>query len=87
MNKVLNIRIHFRPVDTTACELEYTVNAQMAHFHVKIARDGETFTTQIWFPEDERNATDIAYARFQKTNVLALRREGDTWVGHFDFVV
>jgi len=64
------------------------VDYRSAHLHVKIRRDGETFTSQLWFPDDdERNPTDVAYARFRKTNVLALDREAGCLVSRFDFVL
>lgn len=64
------------------------VDYRSAHLHVKIRRDGETFTSQLWFPDDdERNPTDVAYARFQETNVLALDREAGRLVARFDFVL
>ena len=64
------------------------VDYRSAHFHVKIRKDDATFTTQIWFPDDDdRNPTDVAYSRFENTNVLTLDREGETWLGRFDFVV
>ncbi|GEM_PF-534262 len=64
------------------------VDYRSAHLHVKIRRDGETWTSQIWFPDDDdRNPTDIAFSRFAETNVVTLDREDGIEVARFDFVL
>jgi protocatechuate 3,4-dioxygenase beta subunit len=63
------------------------VDYRSAHIHVKIRTNGETFTTQVWFPGDPRNPQDIAYSKFEDTNVVRCEDEGDELTCRFDFVV
>ena len=64
-----------------------TIDYRSAHIHAKIRIDGETFTTQVWFPEDPRNARDIAYWKFKETNVVDYDSDGPPLTARFDFVV
>ena len=64
-----------------------TVDYRSAHIHAKIRIDGETLTTQVWFPEDPRNARDIAYWKFKNTNVVDYENDAPVLTARFDFVV
>ena len=64
-----------------------TVDFRSAHIHVKIRVGEETFTTQVWFPDDARNKLDIAYWAFKKTNVVEYEPGHSVLTARFDFVV
>ncbi|MCY4497860.1 MAG: hypothetical protein OXC14_11295 [Rhodospirillaceae bacterium] len=55
--------------------------------HDQIRIDGDTLTTQVWFPEDPRNARDIAYWKFKNTNVVDYENDAPVLTARFDFVV
>lgn len=53
-----------------------------AHIHVKVSADGfKSLTTQLYFPDDQYNATDHW---FSKDRVIQMKRPGE-WC--FDFVL
>ena len=64
-----------------------TIDFRSAHIHAKVRIGGDTFTTQLWFPDDSRNATDIAYWKFKNTNVVRYDTDGPVLTARFDFVV
>ena len=64
-----------------------TIDFRSAHIHAKIRIDGKTCTTQVWFPEDPRNARDIAYWKFKNTNVVGYDDDAPVLTARFDFVV
>ena len=64
-----------------------SIDYRSAHIHAKIRTDGDTFTTQVWFPDDPRNASDIAYWKFKNTNVVGYDDNGSVLTARFDFVV
>ena len=64
------------------------IDYRSAHQHVKICKDGETFTFQLWFPDDdERNPAHITYGRLREKKVLSLERGANGLVSPFDFVL
>ena len=63
------------------------VDYRSAHIHAKIRTKGKTFTTQVWFPGDSRNAQDIAFWKFKDTNVVRLDRDAVGLRSEFDFVI
>lgn len=55
------------------------------HYHIKVQRSGgETLTTQLYFPDEQRNRQDRI---FDPELLLQLKQEGDTAIGLFDFVL
>lgn len=69
--------------------LETIAPAQYAsrtpHIHVKVqAANRPVLTTQLYFPDEPRNATD---AIFRKELVMKLDKAATTWTGAFDFVL
>ena len=64
-----------------------TIDFRSAHIHVKIRIDGDTFTTQVWFPGDPRNSRDVAYWNFKNTNVVSFDHDAPVPTARFDFVV
>lgn len=72
---------------TRSMSLIGTIDFRSAHIHVKVRTGSDTFTTQVWFPDDPRNATDIAYWAFKKTNVVSYDKDAPTLTARFDFVV
>lgn len=72
---------------THSMSLIGTIDFRSAHIHVKIRTGDNTFTTQVWFPDDPRNATDIAYWAFKNSNVVSYEDDGPTRTARFNFVV
>ena len=64
-----------------------TIDFCSAHFHVTVRIDDGTFTTQVWFPDDNRNASDIACWKFKNTNVISYDSDAPLLTARFDFVV
>ena len=64
-----------------------TIDFRSAHIHVKIRAERETYTTQVWFPDDPRNSRDIAYWNFKNTNVVSFDSEAPVPTARFEFVV
>ncbi|MCY3640744.1 MAG: hypothetical protein OXH37_06995 [Gammaproteobacteria bacterium] len=64
-----------------------TVDFRSAHIHVKIRVGEPTFTTQVWFPDDDRNRLDVAYWAFKKTNVVEYEPSQPVLTARFDFVL
>lgn len=72
---------------TRSMSLIGTIDYRSAHIHAKVRIGGDTFTTQLWFPDDPRNATDIAYWKFKKTNVISYDADAPVLTARFDFVI
>ena len=72
---------------TRSLSLIGTVDFRSAHIHVKIRVGDQTTTTQVWFPDDERNNWDVAYWKFKDTNVVSYDPEAEVLTSRFDFVV
>jgi len=59
--------------------------AESAHYHFRVERpDGSLLTTQLYFPDHPRNATDRLY---DPRLVLDLGMQGGQRIGRFDFVI
>jgi protocatechuate 3,4-dioxygenase beta subunit len=54
------------------------------HIHVKLAGDGRALTTQLFFPEDARNASDWL---FDRRLVMKITDGGSGRAARFDFVL
>ena len=72
---------------TRSLSLIGTVDFRSAHVHVKVRVGDRTVTTQVWFPDDERNRLDVAYWKFKNTNVVSYDRDAEVLTGRFDFVI
>ena len=68
---------------THSMSLIGTIDFRSAHIHVKIRTGGDTFTTQVWFPDDPRNATDVAYWAFKNSNVVSYDDDAPTLTARF----
>lgn len=67
--------------------LEGVVDYRAAHIHVKLAKGDQAQTSQIWFPDDPRNATDVVYVAVQDVCTMNEQFVGDTLYSRFDFVL
>lgn len=72
---------------TRSFSLVGSVDFRSAHIHVKIRVEDRTTTTQVWFPDDERNRLDVAYWKFKNTNVVSYDEEAEVLTSRFDFVI
>lgn len=72
---------------TRSLSLVGTVDFRSAHIHVKIRVGNRTVTTQVWFPDDERNRLDVAYWKFKNTNVVSYNKDTEVLASQFDFVI
>ncbi len=55
------------------------------HIHVKVQASGRpALTTQLYFPDEERNASDSI---FRQDLVVSLERSATPWSARFDFVL
>lgn len=63
------------------------IDYRAAHLHVKMKKDNRKQTTQIWFPDDPRNATDVAYDRVKDVATVNQGFIGGMVHIRFDFIL
>ena len=76
-----------RGYGTRSLSLVGSLDFRSAHIHVKVRVGGRTTTTQVWFPDDERNRLDVAYWKFKNTNVVSYDEDAEVLTSRFDFVI
>lgn len=72
---------------TQSLSLEGVVDYRSAHIHVKLMKGDRAQTSQIWFPDDPRNATDVVYIAVQDVCTMNEQFVDDTLYSRFDFVL
>lgn len=72
---------------TRSLSLAGVVDYRAAHIHVKLAKGDRTQTTQIWFPDDPRNATDVAYVAVKDVSTMNQQMVDGKLYSRFDFVL
>lgn len=66
---------------------EGVLDFRSAHFHVKLMRDGHTWTSQVWFPDDPRNSGDIAFQVYKDIAIVNQKEIDGKLYCRFDFIV
>ena len=67
--------------------LEGVVDYRSAHLHIKLRKDDRSQTTQIWFPDDPRNATDLAYLAVKDVSTANQKVVDGALYSRFDFIL
>lgn len=66
--------------------LEGVVDHRAAHIHAKLMKGERAQTTQIWFPDDPRNSTDVVYLAVREVSTMNQQEVEGTLYSRFDFV-
>ena len=63
------------------------IDYRSAHIHIKIKKDDRFQTSQLWFPDDPRNAEDIGYQLQKDTSTINQQLVGGALLSRFDFIL